>query len=539
MAEISCVIGPPGTGKTYEAGRWAARAATRYGHDRVLVCSLTRAGAKQAARDIELPYSQLGTVHSFASRALGSPVVAESKIAEFNEAHPGWALTVHGNSVDDSYNQKEDTTSGDKAKLDVAWYRTMGIPIEHWTKQSAIDFSVRWEDWKQQCGYSDFTDLIEDAYTDCKTAPGDPAVILVDEAQDTGGLEMRLLMKWAESAQHLVLFGDSAQAIFQWRGSDALLLQKLWLEHDKERAPLQQSFRLSRAVYEYTYGWARDRFEETMALQFLPRDCEGSVGHIHQSFNRFAPSTLERLVVRYTRDDETLMFQATCGYMLDHLIAQLREIGVPFHNPARPTNGKWNPLPQKRAKGHTVVDRVLAFMRPDVATWGDQARFWRVDDLKAWVGGLPATGVLIRGKVKEIESLSEKATDDDIADLMPSWFQPDTLARIVPKPDLDWYLSMVKGADGLRKYVKEIIKQRGVAAIRKRPQVEVGTVHALKGREATTVVLCPDISLQAYQASRDSKDVAEEMRRVFYVGISRARDNLLLCAPSAKTHVRW
>jgi superfamily I DNA/RNA helicase len=506
----------------------------------VLVCSLTKAGAKQAARDIELPYSQLGTMHSFAYRALGSPTLAESKAAEWNEAYPQFALSWSSATTDDSYGSTEGKTDGDQAKLDVAWYRTMDVPIEHWTKPGAIDFYTAWTDWKKNCGYLDFTDLIETATRDCEKAPGEPAVLLCDEAQDTGKLEMRLLMKWAEQAEHLVLFGDSAQAIFSWRGSDALLLQRLWLQYDAGRPHLSRTYRLSRQVYAYAYNWAKEWFAETLALEFTPRDVEGTFRLIPQSFGQFAPSALERLVEEYTQDDKTLMFQAICAHMLDPLINVLREIGVPFHSPGRITNGKWNPLPQRRSKGHTVIDRVLAFMRPVGDVWGEQARFWTVEDLKAWVGGLPATGILERGKAKEIEQFSAKATDEDIADMMPSWFTPEALRAIVPKPDLAWYIGhMTKGSDNLRKYVMEVINRHGVGALRKRPQVEVGTVHALKGREADTVVLAPDMSLMAYQAAHRSEERAEELKRVFYVGVTRARDNLVLAAPSGKTFVRW
>ncbi len=526
------------TGKTTEIGRWAARAATRYGHDRVLVCSLTKAGAKQASRDVALPYSQLGTVHGFASRALGSPTIAEAKVKEWNEAYPTYALSAHSATADDSYGSKDGETYGDDAKLQASWYRTMGIPTTQWP-ESVVGFYEKWTDWKKQCGYLDFTDLIEVAYTDCDKAPGDPAVILCDEAQDTGGLEMKLLMKWGEKAEHLVLAGDSQQAIFGWRGSDALLLQRLWQTHDPSRQPLQQSYRLSRAVYAKAYRWAQ-RFEQTIPIAFVPRDVEGSVQRLSSSFKKFSQGEIERLVEQYTKDDNTLMFQTTCGYMLHAVITRLRDAGIPFWNPSRPNHGKWNPLPKGRSGSLTVIDRVLAFTRPDSLIWNEQARFWSVRDIKAWVAGLPVENILARGKRKEIESLSDKATDEDIADMIPSWFTPEALAHIVPKPDVSWYMEhMSKGSDVLREYVLKIIDRRGVAALRQRPQVICGTVHSLKGAEASTVVMCPDISTQAYDAMRQSADVAEEMRRVFYVGITRARDGLLLCSPGSKLAVLW
>ena len=61
------------------------------------------------------------------------------------------------------------------------------------------------------------------------------------------------------------------------------------------------------------------------------------------------------------------------------------------------------------------------------------------------------------------------------------------------------------------------------------PQVVVGTVHSVKGGQADVVYLFPDLSLagdanyQRFGPSRDS------VIRVFYVGITRARETLYIC----------
>jgi hypothetical protein len=538
--KISVIIGAPGTGKTRTIGEWASRAATRYGMDRVMVCSLTRAGAKEASRDVTLPYSQLGTVHSFAHRALGSPIVAESKITEFNEAYPAFALGGHDLTADESYNDPGEDTDADRAKLEVSRYRTLGVPMAQWEKDSTRDFAQRWETWKQACGYMDFTDLIEQAYENCETAPGNPAVILGDEWQDAGLAETRLIMKWAEHAEHLVLTGDSQQAIYQWRGTDPLLLQRMWLEHDSGRQPLQQSYRLSKSVYEYAYAWAQ-RFTRTIPIAFVPRDVEGYVSRGTLCFATMTARDVENLVNRYVAySPDTLMFQATCGYLLDPVIAALREAGIPFHNPSRPNHGKWNPLPQKRSKGNTVIDRVLAFLRPCEEVWGEHARFWTPGDVKAWAGGLPAKGIFKRGMGKGLDTLPDGTLDENVVRALQHCLEPDALAHIAPTPDIGWYLGHIsKGSVQFRTYVTEVIARHGAAILREKPKVVVGTVHSTKGAEATTVVLAPDMSMQAYEGARKSEEAAEELRRVFYVAITRSRDRLLLCQPSGRTHVTW
>lgn len=548
-AKISIIVGPPGTGKTTTLSEWASRAAQRFGHDRVIVCSLTRSAAYRAARDIELPFQQFGTVHAFAYRALGQPVVAEAKLVDWNKEFPSYQLSGSGQAKnpDDGYTAPEGSTEADAIKLEYSRLRTMGVPRSSllWQVSEVAGFAKRWEDWKRQCGYVDFTDMLEQALAEIDTAPGVPAVIIGDEWQDVGSLEMQLITKWSHKAEHLVLAGDFLQSLFGYRGTDPMLLQNLWQTHDSTRKPLQHSYRLPGAVYEYCQRWQK-RFKQMMRITFEPRiDEHGRVveGQVlfdgAPGYNGYTPESIEQLVETYQRDGKSLMFVATCGYMIDPILKCLREAGIPFHNPLRPSNGKWNPLPQKRGRGNTIVDRVLAFTRPSVRMWGEHARFWTADDFKAWTDGLRVTGIFQRGLQTKIKEMPVNATDEEIADLISVCFTQDALTHITPEQDLKWYLDEVKGSDNLRDFVVEVIHKQGVQGLQKRPGVTVGTVHSLKGAEADTVVLFPDISLEASSAAYASANAAEEMRRVFYVGITRARENLILAQAASKNAVRW
>jgi superfamily I DNA/RNA helicase len=100
-------------------------------------------------------------------------------------------------------------------------------------------------------------------------------------------------------------------------------------------------------------------------------------------------------------------------------------------------------------------------------------------------------------------------------------------------------MAQVKGSEDLRNFVSQVIRAQGVPALQERPRVMVGTVHSLKGHEADIVVLCPDISPEGYTAARKDTQVAEELKRLFYVGLTRAKLGLYLCAPDSRTAVRW
>ena len=547
MAKISILIGPPGCGKTTALSTWCERAVSRYGYDAVLVCSLTRTAAYRAAHQIELPYQQFGTVHAFAYRALGQPVLTESKLAEWNLAYPSLALSGHGraHTPDDGYLFPEETTEADVLELAYSRLRTMGIPRNafQWQSTSLAGFAERWEDWKTQNHYVDFVDLLDQAYQECDTAPGEPAVILGDEWQDVGALEHRLIMKWAEKTEYLVLAADPAQSLFQFRGTDPLLVQRLWDEHDPTRQPLDQSYRLPRTVYDYAWSW-QCRFRETRRVQYHPRkDDHGQVveGVVRRgpAFGSVTPRVIEQTLLPYLDAGKTVLIQATCGYMLDPVIRVLRDMGIPFGNHLRPNHGRWNPLPQKRGRGFTIIDRVLAFTRPRVDLWGEHARFWTVGEVKAWAAALPATGIFSRGGSAAIQHLADDASDETIAEAFSRWFTLETLSCIVPCPDVAWYMAHVKGSESFRAYIDAVITRSGVQALQERPLVQVGTVHSYKGGEADVVWLSPDLSMEASGAAHRDVQAREELCRTFYVGVTRARETLLLANPSTRNCVRW
>lgn len=78
---------------------------------------------------------------------------------------------------------------------------------------------------KRRRGLVDFTDLVQQAVV-CLEDPAQagriwwPQVLLVDEAQDTNRLQMRLVELLANHASHLLVVGDPKQAIYGFQGAD-------------------------------------------------------------------------------------------------------------------------------------------------------------------------------------------------------------------------------------------------------------------------------------------------------------------------------
>lgn len=80
------------------------------------------------------------------------------------------------------------------------------------------------------------------------------------------------------------------------------------------------------------------------------------------------------------------------------------------------------------------------------------------------------------------------------------------------------------------KFAAEIVERRGVQAILDPPQVMVGTIHSVKGGQADVVYLFPDLSQAGdtgYQTAGGGRD---SVTRLFYVGVTRARETLYICS---------
>src|SRR5512143_426695 len=95
---------------------------------------------------------------------------------------------------------------------------------------------------------------------------------------------------------------------------------------------------------------------------------------------------------------------------------------------------------------------------------------------------------------------------------------------------LEWWRTRVTADVHARvQFPADIAARRGPRALLETPQVVVGTIHSVKGGQADVVYLFPDLS-QAGDAQYNRGGAARDyVIRVFYVGLTRARETLYIC----------
>jgi superfamily I DNA/RNA helicase len=524
------IHGPPGTGKTTTLARWVSKAAERFGSDAVLVSSFTRAAALEvASRGLPVAADNIGTLHALCFRALGRPRIAEGALSEWNEYAPEYQLSA-GRSADfDDFMafRGESATDGDSLMLEAQALRARMQPVERWPERVRA-FQEKWCKWKQHACIVDFTDLIELGLQTLHTAPGDIAVGFFDEAQDLSPLELALARQWAASMEYVVLVGDADQCIYTFKGSTprAFLEPDIPAEHNKV---LEASFRVPRAVH----AVASKLIEECSyryPTSYLPRDADGS-------FERSAASS--RNVIQLADEVEdvppfsTCMVLASCAYMLKGVTRELRARGVPFHNPYRKTNGAWNPM-------RGGVERTRALLAPFQRGREGQHPGWTWSELHAVLDALAAKGALKAGaKVLAAEYAKDRRTTratvsmTDLRSLLEPQALDDLFACANDQQRLNWLDRHLLGSKReLFDYAFEIARRHGAARLFADPSVVVGTIHSVKGAEADTVFLMPDLSMSGFDEWRRAGEGRDSVLRLLYVGMTRARDSLVLCAPS-------
>ncbi|MGC8731422.1 MAG: ATP-binding domain-containing protein [Halothiobacillaceae bacterium] len=262
---------------------------------------------------------------------------------------------------------------------------------------------------------------------------------------------------------------------------------------------------------------------------YLPRPADGLSTYVGGTW-RSPEYGILKATIEHLERGQTVMFLASCSYMLRPVIQVLRKNSIAFHNPYRKANGFWNPLRVDR--GNSAASRILALLvaHPD---FGQDSRPWIHRDLALWAEWLSSKGILKRGVKGEIEGAN--ATEPVTIETLDQIFESGALEELLGcfegdyRRLLEWWrrrlnVSVVKRVE----FPANIAMAHGPQALLETPRVIVGTIHSVKGGEADVVFLFPDLSQAGDAAYQRFGPPRDAVIRMFYVGMTRAREVLYI-----------
>ena len=303
--------------------------------------------------------------------------------------------------------------------------------------------------------------------------------------------------------------------IYEWSGAvpDRFFLPEL---PDGREMVLSQSYRVPRAVHAVAMDWIQKLGPRRRQKAYAPRPEEGKL--IHEQLS--SAWGVEELLNSIEAIPGTHMILTTAGYMLDEIIGQMRTEGVPFHNPYRTSNKRWNPLATPR-------ERMEAYLTDP----------WTGADIVKWATILKREEVFVRGEAEAFLDWCKDEPETIVPDeRLEEVFQEGPLWR-ARKGDLTLLRDhRRKGVSGSWDYAFRVMER---PRAERDPRTIVGTIHSVKGGEADHVWLFPDLSWSAWKEYQDIT-TRDRTVRTIYVGMTRAREALHLCSPSdSPGYVYW
>jgi DNA helicase II / ATP-dependent DNA helicase PcrA len=321
----------------------------------------------------------------------------------------------------------------------------------------------------------------------------DLPVWLFDEAQDTSPLLDHCARRLSQNAIWLYLGGDPEQSVYEWAGADGQAFMHWPVVHQEY---LKKTYRCARKIIEAGLRliWQNDEISTELKMLAVEPRCEGGkidTGHEDDLLDYLKDPSVPTLVMARTNQK------------VSYLQQQLSFAGIPWKSAKSPK--RWPPL------ASTKTVEALS----ELANGG-------MIDGEAWrriVASLPA-GLFERGT----KSRFAKAESKDTVDFV-------TLFSVREYGGTEAFCERLCSGDW-----KELVsKEERLAAQCKEkwgdlandPKIICSTIHGTKGMEAERVLLATQIGGPVAKNLRTPEGRDEE-RRVWYVGATRAREELVL-----------
>ena len=402
--------------------------------------------------------------------------------------------------------------------------------------------------------------------------------ILVDEFQDINPLQYEVIKLLAAKRRNLFVVGDDDQAIYGFRGSKPACIRQFAEEFSAKNVILNANYRSSEEIVRVSgkvIGENQDRFAKECyatgvyaevadsVMIKLFQGCKEEYEWIKNALKKtdetcavlFRTNTqMQRLASVLSKEGVDFVMRGQTGNPYDHFIAKdlmsylrfakgernrelfLRIMNRPVRYLDREAVGEMNPVDLEQLR--------MNYARRGCSA--DNGAMQEIDALHQQLTALkrmsPGPAVLYVSKAVGYERyLSKKAKSPE---QLEEWLELLDFFKqeAMEYRNLDEWMSAqrkvgqrIEQICGKNRNNKNMTKGCAVSESR----ICLMTVHASKGLEFDRVII-PDCNEKTFpHGNMPDKETVEEERRIFYVGMTRAKKHLeLLCVTGSKERPR-
>lgn len=492
------IFGPPGTGKTTTLLNLVDKELEKGTQpSEIAFLAFTRKAASEARERAaarfgldpkqDLPYFR--TLHSLAFRLTGlstDQLMGTENYQEL-EKRTGFDLTGSGGN-NDNVTQSVKRESEILRLITLARLKRTTLHDEYhsarlqhsWTEVDYLSRSL--QKYKEVNGLFDYTDMLELFIEKGPQICPNFKLCLLDEAQDLSAIQWEIAHILDGKSTKMYCSGDDDQAIYNFAGAD--IDQFINLPGGAEI--LEQSYRVPRVIHALA-SKISSRIHRRYPKKYLPRPEKGHVERI---------SSVDQL--DFTKGDWLVVSQA--HYQTNPVAEHLKQGGYFFERAGYPS------VPLK------ISTALLAWQKLQKNGLID------LDEAKILYGFMRGNGVRVARGFKTIQG-DESAR-----------FSLDQLQQqhgLLATADMEWDTALDRLPDVDKVYCSAILRRgedfSGV------PRIRLSTIHGSKGGEAENVVVFSDLTAAAEEAAQYDNDT---LHRIFYVAVTRAKQNLFLVEPN-------
>jgi DNA helicase-2/ATP-dependent DNA helicase PcrA len=382
--------------------------------------------------------------------------------------------------------------------------------------------------------------------------------IMVDEYQDTNKLQAHIVCLLASVHKNIMVVGDDSQSIYSFRGANFKNIMDFpKIFKGAQVITLEENYRSTQPILNMTnevIRFAEEKFEKNLFTRKqgkkLPVFVDARDENRQSKF--IVDKILELSQEGVELGDIAVLFRS--GWHSNDLEVELANRNIPFVKYGG----------QKFVEAAHIKD-VIAYLRI-VHNRADQISWYRALLLLKGVGPKTAERIILEvaanreslaidkkllDKIDGLEALLELLKKIDIAQHLPAYmihaflkyYQPllkekyddfnkrasdlDSLERIALRyKSLEQFLTDMALEPPERSIVEAGAKDKDDSAL------TLSTIHSAKGLEwhSVFVIYVAEGHLPSYLSLED-KDAIEEERRLFYVAVTRAKENLFLLKP--------